>query len=238
MEQPFDIATPLGPIRFWGRDTGKPLIVVLTGLGAEVWIYDRLQGDFPDADVLRTHLPGNHSPRLENASVGGFGAALAKALATGFPGRPATLVGISLGALVALACHASQKTAMVLVEPFLRTGGIPEFRAMFEAAGPGADGELFWSVLGVGADRTEDRDYTHLVDRIAVPVEVLFGDAGQTGPRLRSLVDERDRAAWATQPLANVTEVVGAGHNVAGYDAQAFLGAIRTVRRRAHGEAR
>lgn len=233
MEQRFEVETPLGPVWLWGRDTGKPLIVVLPGLGAQFWVYDKLQGDFPEADVLRSHLPGNHSPPLCAASIGSFGAALSQALGSRFPGRWAVLVGISTGALVALSCPYRETAAMVLVEPFLRTAHIPELRQMFEAAGEAADRDLYWSALGVSAQGSEARDYSHLLGGLAAPVEVLLGDPGRSAPGLRSLVDTQDRAALAAHPLIRVTQVEGAGHNVAGHDAAAFLQAIRRARERA-----
>ena len=47
-EQRFEVETPFGPVWLWGRDTGRPLVVVATGAFAESWVYDRLQLALPE----------------------------------------------------------------------------------------------------------------------------------------------------------------------------------------------
>src|SRR5436309_7121331 len=98
MEERFEIGTPLGEVWMWGRDTGKPVALVITGAFAEFHIYDRLQLVLPGFDVLRTHLPGNHCPPLVATSIGAMAAALTEAVNARFPGRALLIVGFSTGA--------------------------------------------------------------------------------------------------------------------------------------------
>ena len=53
MEDRFEIATSLGEVWLWGRDTGKPVVLVITGAFAEFYVYDHLQLALPQFDVLR-----------------------------------------------------------------------------------------------------------------------------------------------------------------------------------------
>src|SRR5258706_3734997 len=121
MEDRFEIATPLGDIWMWGRDTGKPVVLLITGAFAEFHVYDRLQLVLPEFDVLRTHLPGNHCPELIDISVGVMSGAVSQAMGARFAGRALVILGISAGALVAMGVRTPGLAAMMLVEPFLRT---------------------------------------------------------------------------------------------------------------------
>ena len=207
---------------------------MLLGLGAQFWVYDQLQRAFPDADVLRTHLPGNHSPRPARGQRRHVhNAALSNALADGFPGRVTLIVGISTGALTALACPPDAAAAMVLVEPFLRTAHIPELRLMFDAMAEAADADFFWSAFGIAAGRSEDRT----LFASPGPAERARRGAGRRSgadrrPGLPSLVDAQDRATLAAHPKIRVTQVDGAGHNVGRHNMRAVVDAIRTARGR------
>src|SRR5205814_783389 len=129
-EERFEIATPVGDIWMWGRDTGKPIALVMTGAFADAHIYSRLQLVLPQFDVLRTHLPGNHCPELIDISVGVMASGVSQALTSHFGGRPMVAIGLSTGALVAMALTSPDLKALLLVEPFLRTLQIWPFRGM------------------------------------------------------------------------------------------------------------
>lgn len=233
MEERFEVATPLGEIWMWGRDTGKPICVVITGAFAEFGVYDRLQLVLPQFDVLRMHLPGNHSPVLVDTSIGVMGHALSLAMAERFAGRPFVMVGVSTGALVAMAVKSPHLKALLLIEPFLRTLHVWPFRGMLEPHPEPQQREFLWKVLGVREGEAAERDYRVLVRNLRTPGLVLLGTA-PLEPRqelgmLPSLVDEADRALLRAQPLLAVTEVPGTGHNVAAQNIPAFLSLLLRV---------
>jgi pimeloyl-ACP methyl ester carboxylesterase len=233
MEERFEIATPLGDVWMWGRDTGKPIALVITGAFADFDIYTRLQLVLPQFDVLRTHLPGNHSPALAETSIGVMAAAISQAVSSRFGGRPLVIVGISTGALVAMAVATPGLTSLLLVEPFLRTLHVWPFRGMVQAYRTPVQQDFLWKVLGVREGQAEERDYRHLARDLRVPGQVLLGGAplmpARTLPNLPSFVDEADRATLRAQPLLRVTEVPEAGHNVAAQNIPAFRALLGPV---------
>jgi len=217
-EQRFEVETPFGPVWLWGRDTGRPLVVVATGAFAESWVYDRLQLALPEVDVARFHLPSNHSPPLTPNNLGTISRGLTLALETLYPGRPTVIFGLSTGALVALAVTARQVRRRVLVEPFLRTAHAWPLHDLPRVAKDDAQRDLLWNVLGVADGRVEERDYRHLLDRLSTPTVALVGRTplGERRPitAMPSLVDDADRALLRAHPRVTVVEVEG-GHNVA-----------------------
>lgn len=233
MEERFEIATSLGEVWMWGRDTGKPIALVITGAFADADIYTRLQLVLPQFDVLRTHLPGNHSPPVADTSIGVMAAAISQAMTSRFGGRPLVILGISAGALVAMAVATPGLKALLLVEPFLRTLHVWPFRGMVgEYRSPGQQ-DFLWKVLGVREGEAEERDYRHLARGLKVPGQVLLGGVPlmpkRTLPNLPSFVDEADRATLRAQPLLKVTEVPDAGHNVAAQNLPAFRALLAEV---------
>jgi pimeloyl-ACP methyl ester carboxylesterase len=98
MDERFEIATSLGEVWMWGRDTGKPIVLLITGAFADFDVYDRLPLVLPQFDVLRTHLPGNHSPVLIDTSIGVMAGAISQAMTARFGGRPLVILGLSTGA--------------------------------------------------------------------------------------------------------------------------------------------
>lgn len=218
VEQRFEVETPFGPVWLWGRDTGRPLVVVATGAFAESWVYDRLQLTLPAVDVVRFHLPSNHCPPLAPNNLGTISRGLTTALETLFPNRPTAIFGLSTGALVALAVTAPQVRRLVLVEPFLRTAHAWPLHDLPRIARDEAQRELLWNVLGVAEGKVEARDYRHLLDRLSVPTVALVGRTPlgerRRVPAMPSLVDEVDRALLRTHPLVHVFELEG-GHDVA-----------------------
>jgi hypothetical protein len=236
METKFEVETAFGPVWMWGRDTGRPLVVVLTGAFAEFWVFDRLQLAMPDVDVVRLHHPGNHCPGLEPLHLGAIAAAYGSALETRFPGRRAAVLAMSAGALVALALRWPAVRRMVLVEPFLRTGHIWPFRRLGERVETETQRDFVRNVLGADGTRLEDRDYSHLLAALATPTRVLLGDTPLGAPRdiseMPSLVDDRDRAALGAHPLVSVTEAPG-GHNVGSRHVDLIFAAISAAAREA-----
>lgn len=217
-EQRFEVETPFGPVWLWGRDTGRPLVVVATGAFAEPWVYDRLQLALPEVDVARFHLPSNHSPPLTPNNLGTISRGLTTALEALYPGRATAIFGLSTGALVALAVSAPQVRRLVLVEPFLRTAHAWPLHDLPRVAKDDAQRELLWNVLGVAEGRVEERDYRHLLDRLTVPAVALVGNTALGERRaisqMPSLVGEADRALLRDHPMIRLFELDG-GHDVA-----------------------
>ena len=233
MEERFEIATSLGEIWMWGRDTGKPIALVITGAFAEFDIYTRLQLVLPQFDVLRTHLAGNHCPSLIDTSIGAMASAISQAMTSRFGGRPLIVLGISTGALVAMAVATPDLKALLLVEPFLRTLHVWPFRGMVQEYRSPGQQNFLWKVLGVRDGEAAERDYRHLARALRVPGHVLLGGVPlmpkRPLPILPSFVDEEDRATMRDQPLLNVTEVPDAGHNVAAQNLPAFRALLAPV---------
>jgi hypothetical protein len=74
MQPDFAVQTRLGPVWMWGRDTGNPVMLMLTGLFTPQGYGRDAQRALLGVDVLRAHLPGNHCPALAVPSVGTFAA--------------------------------------------------------------------------------------------------------------------------------------------------------------------
>ena len=233
-EQRFEIDTPLGPVWLWGRDTGRPLMLIINGAFAEPWVLDRLQGRLPDVDVLRTHLPGNHCPGLVVNDIATLAQALDLALEQRFPGRRAAVVGLSTGALAAMAMTWPGVVRLLLIEPFLRTRHVWLFPAMLDRATSDVDRDLVWNVFGVREGERQERDYSHLVAGLRVPGRVLLGEVPllpeRDLPAMPSLVDDIDRATLARQPLLKVQVAEGAGHHVPRDALHLFFNAVLEAR--------
>ena len=233
-----DVQTDLGPIRFEGRDTGRPIILLITGAFAALDQMDRLQDRFPAADVLRAHLPGNHCPPLVSASVGVFSAAFTAALDVRFPGRPTIVVGLSVGALVAFAIRSAAVRAILAVEPPLVMAEAWPLEVLPQHAPPGSD-EFLWNIIGVGREAMELRDYRVLVPQISVPAHVLLGDPppprGPWRDTLPGLVGPLARATLRSNPLISIENLPGIGHHVVRYAPLNLLAAIQRTAELAFG---
>ncbi len=227
------IETRLGPVQMHGADTGRPVLFTIAGAFAHPTYLHRLPPMFPELDVWRAHLPGNHCPELAASSVGVFGAAYAEALSARLAGRPAAVLGVSVGALVALAMRARETRCMILVEPPLRTADAWPLRA-YPAKAPSGSEAFLWNVLGVAVGAHEPRDYTGLLQGVACPTRALLGEVPllpeRTAEVLPSFVDEPSRALLRAHRLIDVVDCAGAGHNVPKLAGGHFLAAIRWAR--------
>lgn len=209
--------TPFGPIELHGRDTGRPVQLVITGAFASANTLELNQERFPELDVWRTHLPGNHAPPLIATSVGVFGTAISHALRQRLAGRTARVIGLSVGALAALALDPELVDRLLLVEPPLRPDRAWPLLQLRDAMPPGGE-DFVWQVFGVAADRTEPRDYSGLLERLARPARVVLGGDALLPERVRtgwpSLVDDDSRARLAAHPRVDLAVMQGAGHHI------------------------
>ncbi len=212
------VRTDFGVIEFRGVDRGRPILLLITGTLASEDVMDRLWERFPALDVLRAHLPGNHCPPLVSTSVGVFAAAYDAAIARAFGERPVVVAGLSVGALVAFALRAPSVRAVLGIEPPLVMSEAWPLAMLRELAPPGY-ADFLWTVMGIGPETTEERDYRPLVARPGPPLIVLLGDpppnvgddlpAGTPG-----LVGARSREALRDSPRAEARFVPGVGHHL------------------------
>jgi hypothetical protein len=219
MAAPSICQTSLGEVWLWGELTGKPVLLIVTGAFADPGTLDHAGASFPTVDVLRTHLPGNHCPRLAVVSVEAYAAALSEALAQIAPDVPLGIVGLSLGALVALGVRAPGLRHLLLVEPPLSTAETWHMAEAVQTESGSPEAALLWALFGIrDGEVAEPRDYTGLLKSLGVPTEVLVGDvpAEPRRPMARapSFVGPAARALLEGHPLVVTTIAAGAGHNV------------------------
>lgn len=219
-------STPFGEAWLWGEapEGERPLVLSIDGAFAiERPRSFELASYLPEAAVLNAHLPGNHCPEPVSQSVGVYAALYGDVLRQ--IGRPAVVVGASVGALVALGLHQPLVKGLVAVEPPLLTGKIwplvASLRGWLARHPDDAERRAFiWNVLGVSEDAHENRDYRGLLDQLRVPAWAMFGAEPLGAPRaydvMPSLVDEPERALLRAHPLVQTREVDGVGHNVPG----------------------
>lgn len=230
--------TPLGEIWLWGSpdafDGRKPVVLVICGaFQAADNAFLQLQPYHPDAAVLIGHLPGNHCPELSEAGIAALGLAYRVAARQAARGRPVVLCGVSTGSLVALAMDAPEVSAMVLIEPPLRTAKLWPLIAPLRArakAEPWA-ARFVEGVFGYYPGRVEDRDYRPLLSNLKCRAWVLLGDVPLMPERelseLPSLVDEPERALLRAHPHVRIVASPGVGHNIPAHHAQLIDAALR-----------
>jgi hypothetical protein len=223
-----DAATRLGVLPVWSRpealNSTKPVVVAIQGLLAGPDDLSRLPGvlgQVADAAVVR--LPGAGVPALADPSLAAMAEAIGEAIGRLFPNRPVVLLGVSIGAVVALAVRAPSLRRIVAIEPPLRTAELWPLDAPLRrhlAARP-LDVEarsLFGELFGVTAEATTPRDYLPLLDALDRPADVLLGGQPLAPPRrldgFPSLVDAAARARLAACPRVRLHLAPGAGHNL------------------------
>lgn len=237
-EEKLEVETPFGPVWFWTRDTGLPVLLLITGTFADADTLEGLDAVMLGVDVWRAHLPGNHCPPLAANSVGMFAAAYSHAIGSALKGRDVVVLGLSVGGLVALGLRAANVRRLMIVEPPLVTEGLWPLEIVREQA-PGGHDDFLWQVLGIAPDRMEPRDYRGLLASLERPARVLVG--GQCGPPRRdfaimpSLVTAECRALLDAHPQVTVIEAPGAGHNVPARATLTFLQTVEATCREAFG---
>lgn len=235
-----DVATEFGPVQFRGRDTGRPILLLITGAFAAEDLMDRLQERFPAVDVLRAHLPGNHTPRVMTDAVGVYAAAFGVALAGRFAGRDLVAFGLSVGALVAMGLRSPNLRGIVAVEPPLLLSEAWPLLALRQQAPPGHDAFL-WNVLGIGPTETEERDYRPLLTHLRTPTLALISDPppppGTPFERMPGLLGPAGREALLTCPYVRVAIAPGIGHNMVKHAQLLIVAAARLALENALGPA-
>lgn len=212
MEAKFEVETRRGPVWLWGRDTGRPLLLVLTGTLNPADYLDRAQHLHPEVDVLRGHMPGNHCPELDEHSMRAIVEAYDAALGH-WAHRPAVVLGVSIGGVAALGLRHAAIRARVAVEPPLRAADLGPMLARYSNA-PETSRAFLRGVLGVGPDGLEPVDHTWILDGLTGPAHIIVGSQAPRLDGLPSLVGPGVRQLLAARPEVNLAHAQGAGHNV------------------------
>jgi pimeloyl-ACP methyl ester carboxylesterase len=218
------IQTGLGPIPLWSPAgalaSGKPLVLVITGAWAEADDMLKTPAVAPpiwDAAVMR--LPGNGTPALAETSVEAWARAVGELIETALAGRPVVLVGLSVGALVALGVRSPQVRRVIALEPPLVMQKLWPMAARLAAGwrDDPAERPVIEAVFGVSGGPPAERSYFHLFEG-APPVDVIMGEAPLYPERplehFPSFIDAPERAWLATRPGVTLHEAPGAGHNI------------------------
>ena len=234
-----EVPTRLGPVQFRGVDTGRPILLFIMGAFATENTVDRVHERFPALDVLRAHLPGNHCPRIAEVSVQGFAAAFTEALETRFLDRPLVIVGLSVGALVAMSIRVAGLAGLVLVEPPLVTDEAWPLRLLRTQAPAGND-DFVWNIFGVGPERIERRDYRPQFGDMRTPATIVLGEPvppdGQATEQMPGLVGPLSRAAIQMNPAARTVQYSNVGHHIIRHKGMELLYEIQSTVRVCLGE--
>ncbi|MBS0363742.1 MAG: alpha/beta hydrolase [Proteobacteria bacterium] len=220
-----DVTTRLGIIPLWAPPgalaSEKPFMLVITGAWAEPDDMIRTPGVLGpawDGGVMR--LPGNGTPHLAETSIAAWAAAVDELIGTTLAGRPVVVVGLSVGALVALAVRAPQVKRIGALEPPLVMSKLWPMRERLLEGWRDHPQErpLLQAVFGMtGEGGLEERTWFHLFEG-AAPVDVVLGGAPlmppRNLPRFPSFVDEPERAWLAAQPGVRTYVIPGVGHNI------------------------
>jgi pimeloyl-ACP methyl ester carboxylesterase len=218
------IQTRLGPIPLWSPpgalESAGPMVLVITGAWADADDMMKTPGVVPpawDAAVMR--LPGNGTPRLAETSVEAWARAVSELVGTALAGRPIVLVGLSIGALVALGVRSPQVRRVVALEPPLVMGKLWPMAERLAARwrDDPAEREMIEAVFGVRRERREERTYFGLFDG-APPVDVIVGETPlyprRTLAQFPSFLDAPERAWLSDRPGVSLHVAPGAGHNI------------------------
>jgi len=218
------VQTGLGPIPLSSPPgalaSGKPIVLVITGAWAAADDMVRTPAVVApawDAAVMR--LPGNGTPELAETSVAAWAAAVSELVETAFAGRAVVLLGLSIGALVALGVRSPRVRRVIAVEPPLVMSKLWPLAGRLAVRwrdDPGARPvvEAVFGVTGAGA---EERTYFGLFEG-AAPVDVVLGETAlfpeRPLERFPSFVDTAEREWLAAQPGVETHVAPGAGHNI------------------------
>ncbi|HLZ73558.1 alpha/beta hydrolase [Phenylobacterium sp.] len=218
------IRTRLGPIPLWSPPgaltSAKPLVLVITGAWAEaddMMKTPAVVGPSWDAAVMR--LPGNGTPALAETSIAAWARAVSELVETAFAGRPVVLVGLSVGALVALGVRSAQVRRVLALEPPLVMSKLWPMAERLAARwrDDPAQRPVIEAVFGVKRHGHVERAWFGLFDG-APPVDVIVGDTPLYPQRalaqFPSFVDAPEREWLAARPGVTLHVAPGAGHNI------------------------
>jgi hypothetical protein len=244
-----DLTTSVGVLPLWSRPEifgrAHPVVVGVQGMFAGP---DDLSGLpallAPLADAAVVKIPAMGLPGVGLAAMEAYGRALDEIVAALFPDRPVVVLGVSLGALAALAVRAPNVRRIVAVEPPLVTGDLwpllEPLRAQMRAHPGEAVRAAFWSFFGVGPQATAARDYRTLLDGLSRPTDIVLAgeplEPRRSVERFPSLVGADERARLAAHPRIRLHVAKDAGHNVQGQAPKVVRDVLLEACRRAAAE--
>jgi hypothetical protein len=243
---PRGVATSLGELVFWSRpeiyDSAKPVVLVIAGMFSPADDFANLPdvlGLLGDGCIMR--MPGSGAPLLSRDGVRSVATAVEEAIAAVFGGRPVVLLGVSIGAVVALSVRAQNVVRVLAVEPMLATGALwPIVEPLRASLGPHPDPSVARSLLelyGISPDAHQNRDYLDVLQDLTCPVDVVLGEEPLQPPRavtrFPSLVGEPERRLLAAAPNVKLHLAPGAGHNILGQSPKVLQAALMEACRRA-----
>jgi glycosyltransferase involved in cell wall biosynthesis len=225
-----DVRTRQGVVPIWSRPNalagGAPVVVAIQGPFAGPDDLANLPEELaPVADAAILRLPGIGAPRLSGNTLEAAAEAVGEVIAQRFAGRPVVLMGVSAGAVIALAVRTPAVRRIVAVEPLLRTADLGPLEGA--PAAPLVD-----TLLG----RAAPVDHLALLDRLDRPCDVVLGDARRPAGSPPSLVDETARARLAAHPRVRLHRAPGCGHQVPVKAGQPLRDVLLEVARRAAAE--
>lgn len=226
------VQTRLGPIPLWSPagalTSAKPVVLTITGAWAEPDDMIKIPSVVgPSWDAALMRLPGNGVPALTETSIAAWARAVSELIDATFHGRPVVVIGVSVGALVALGVRSPWVRRVIALAPPLVMSKLwplaDGLRARWRdepAARP-----FIETVFGVTGQGAEERVYFELFEG-APPADVAVGEAPlypeRRPERFPSLVDEPERAWLAARAGVSLHVAPGAGHNIHVF-APAFL---------------
>ena len=226
-----DVATRFGEIALWSRpdifDAAATRPVMLT-IGGSFSPLEDLK-NLPDvlgilADACLMRFPGSAAPALASFAMSDIALAVGELVETTFPGRPVVLLGISIGAVVALGVRAPNIARVIAIEPPLTTGKlwpiVGPLRQILDGTRDPQTHDMLFQIFGVGDHELAERDYLGVLDGLRVPADVILGEQPlepeRPVQRFPSLVGVAERRQLAQSPRIRLHVARGAGHNLIG----------------------
>jgi pimeloyl-ACP methyl ester carboxylesterase len=227
-----DFHTSFGTIPIAGEHNDRPKVLAINGLGAapdEMSRLGRLVA--PHYDGVVGFLPGDRNPALSETSISAFALAFDEVVDKL---GPTVVLGLSVGALVALGMRSRRILAVVAVDPPLMTAKLWPLASDLRAGLGTHHRAMVENVMGMTDEGFEGRDYSGLLNGLHRPTDVLVGEdplyPERAISRMPSLVDEPERALLAAHPLVTLHVASNAGHNIPAQAPQVLLPLLRRVR--------
>ncbi|HEV7385056.1 MAG TPA: alpha/beta fold hydrolase [Phenylobacterium sp.] len=242
-----DVTTRFGVIALWSRPdifgaSAKPVVLVIGGSFSPAEDLKTLPdavGILADTCIMR--LPGAGAPPLTSLAIADVALAVGELVESIFPRRPVVLLGVSIGAVVALGVRAANIARVVAIEPPLVTGGLwPIVAPLREALGKTHDRlvhDMAFQTFGVAAQEVETRNYLAVLRGLCAPADVVLGETPlepeRPVGRFPSLVGAAERRELARNPRIRLHVAPGAGHNVIAQAPRFVLAIVLEASRRA-----
>lgn len=221
------MATARGQVSMWtGPSRGGPLVFAIRGALAAQDQLCELVELLPEADVAVVDLPS-----AGDLSIVAFASLFREVLAP--VRRPITLVGASVGGLVAMAL--SDLGEVIALDPPLsppRLWPLHEIIGRKTRAGELTEASQAWwrEILSCGAG-APNLDYRPLFEGVSRPVIVLAAgiplDPPRPLPRIPGLLTGEDLEFLRRHPKVDLRICPDAGHDILGCDPAAVVRAIR-----------